>query len=295
MTQLNHIATPATTTSLLAQDCLTLQNTAATIPLLGFGTYKIRGQTCTAAVLAALSAGYSHIDSAALYRNEVCVYETIKQSGVPREAIFLTTKVGSPRRMAGQGDVYQDVVETVDRIAGVDGYVDLLLMHVPGLSRDYRQRLWAAMEMVKNKGRAKSIGVSNFRVRHLEELKEYATEWPPSANQIELHPWCQQRDVVTYCQDNGIVIEAYSPLATGTRLNDPEVQRVASKHDKTPANILIRYSLQKGWIPLPKSANPGRIQENIMVFDFALDPDDMMALDALDEGHAGAIFRMNVD
>ncbi|KAL9570571.1 hypothetical protein ACKAV7_004908 [Fusarium commune] len=262
-------------TSLGAQDCLTLRNTTATIPLLGFGTYKIRGQTCTAAVLAALLAGYSHIDSAALYRNEVCVYEAIEQSGVPREAIFLTTKVGSPRRMTGQGDVYQDVVETVDRIAGVDG--------------DYRRRLWAAMEMVKSKGRAKSIGVSNFRVRHLEELKEYATEWPPSANQIE------QRDVVTYCQDNGIVIEAYSPLATGTRLNDPEVQRVASKHNKTPAKILIRYSLQKGWIPLPKSSNPGRIQENIMVFDFALDLDDMMALDALDEGPAGAVFRMNVD
>ncbi|KAH7209058.1 NADP-dependent oxidoreductase domain-containing protein [Fusarium oxysporum] len=281
MTQLNHRATSATTTSLGAQDCLTLQNTTATIPLLGFGTYKIRGQTCTTAVLAALLAGYSHIDSAALYRNEVCVYEAIEQSGVPREAIFLTTKVGSPRRMAGQGDVYQDVVETVDRIAGVDG--------------DYRQRLWAAMEMVKRKGRAKSIGVSNFRVRHLEELKEYATEWPPSANQIELHPWCQQRDVVTYCQDHGIVIEAYSPLATGTRLNDPEVQRVASKHNKTPAKILIRYSLQRGWIPLPKSSNPGRIQENIMVFDFALDLDDMMALDALDEGPAGAVFRMNVD
>ncbi|KAF4495509.1 members of the aldo keto reductase family [Fusarium agapanthi] len=116
----------------------------------------------------------------------VCVYEAIGQSGVPREAIFLTTKVGSPRRMAGRGDVYQDVVETVDdRIAGVDGYVDLLLMHVPGPSRDYRQRLWAAMEMAKSKGRAKGIGVSNFRVRHLEELKQYATEWPPSANQIE--------------------------------------------------------------------------------------------------------------
>jgi diketogulonate reductase-like aldo/keto reductase len=100
---------------------------------------------------------------------------------------------------------------------------------------------------------------------------------------------------VTYCQDNGIVIEAYSPLATGTRLNDPEVQRVASKHNKTPAKILIRYSLQKGWIPLPKSSKPDRIQENIMVFDFALDQDDMKALDGLDEGPAGAIFRMNVD
>ncbi|KAH7267412.1 NADP-dependent oxidoreductase domain-containing protein [Fusarium redolens] len=295
MTQPNYRATSATTTPLGAREYLTLQNTTATIPLLGFGTYKIRGQTCTTAVLTALSAGYSHIDSAALYRNEVCIYEAIEQSGMSREAIFLTTKVGSPRRNAGQGDVYQDAIETVDRIAGVDGYVDLLLMHVPGPSRDHRQRLWAAMERVKREGRARSIGVSNFRVRHLEELKDYATEWPPSANQIELHPWCQQRDVVTYCQDNGIVIEAYSPLATGTRLNDPEVQRVASKHNKTPAKILIRYSLQKGWIPLPKSSKPDRIQENIMVFDFALDQDDMKALDGLDEGPAGAIFRMNVD
>jgi diketogulonate reductase-like aldo/keto reductase len=186
MTQPNYRATSATTTPLGAREYLTLQNTTATIPLLGFGTYKIRGQTCTTAVLTALSAGYSHIDSAALYRNEVCIYEAIEQSGMSREAIFLTTKVGSPRRNAGQGDVYQDAIETVDRIAGVDGYVDLLLMHVPGPSRDHRQRLWAAMERVKREGRARSIGVSNFRVRHLEELKDYATEWPPSANQIEV-------------------------------------------------------------------------------------------------------------
>ncbi|KAF4338598.1 members of the aldo keto reductase family [Fusarium beomiforme] len=282
------------TATLGVKDRLNFQNSTVTIPRLGFGTYKIRGQACATAVIAALSAGYRHLDSAALYRNEIRIHEAIDQSDVPRENIFLTTKVGSPRRKAYQGDVYQDVVETVDRIAGVNGYVDLLLMHVPGPSRDHRRALWAAMERVKREGRTRNIGVSNFRVRHLEELKGYATEWPPSANQIELHPWCQQRDVVSYCQDNDIVIEAYSPLATGSRMDDPEVQRISSKHSKTPAKILIRYSLQKGWVPLPKSSNPNRIRENIDVFNFALDKDDMEALDGLDEGPAGAIFRTNV-
>ncbi|KAM0214561.1 hypothetical protein ACHAPQ_000854 [Fusarium lateritium] len=268
---------------------LSLGNSEATIPCIGFGSYKIRGQACKDAVLAALSAGYRHIDSAALYRNEVRVREAIEQSGLSREDIFLTTKVGSPRRKEAQGEVYQGVVDTVDRIAGEDGYVDLLLIHVPGPSREHRERLWEAMERVKKEGRAKSIGVSNFRVRHLEELREYATEWPPSVNQIE------QQDVVAFCKANDIVIEAYSPLATGTRLHDTIVQSISTKHDKTPAQVLIRYSLQRGWVPLPKSSKPDRIRENINVFDFELDGDDMDALDGLDEGSAGAVFRMNVD
>ncbi|KIL84144.1 hypothetical protein FAVG1_12572 [Fusarium avenaceum] len=274
---------------------LSLQNSKAIMPGIGFGSYKIRGQTCKDAVLAALAAGYRHIDSAALYRNEVRVREAIEQSGVPREDVFLTTKVGSPRRKEAQGEVYQDVVETVDRIAGEDGYVDLLLIHVPGPSREHRQRLWEAMERVKKEGRAKSIGVSNFRVRHLEELREYATEWPPSVNQIELHPWCQQRELVAFCKANDIVVEAYSPLATGTRLDNTTVQSISTKHDMTPTQILIRYSLQKGWVPLPKSSKPERIQENFNVFEFELDGDDMNTLDGLDEGSAGAVFRMNVD
>ncbi|KAF4989923.1 hypothetical protein FGRMN_8820 [Fusarium graminum] len=274
---------------------LALQNSKSTIPRIGFGSYKIRGQTCVDAVIAALSAGYRHIDSATLYRNEVRVREAIEKSAVDRGDIFLTTKVGSPRRKEFQGDVYQDVVETVDRIAGVGGYVDLLLIHVPGPSREHRQRLWEAMERAKREGKATSIGVSNFRVRHLEELKEYATEWPPSVNQIELHPWCQQRDVVAFCQENDILIEAYSPLAKGTRLQDTAVESISAKHDKAPAQILIRYSLQKGWVPLPKSLNPDRIHANINVFDFALDAEDMDVLNALYEGSAGAVFRMNVD
>lgn len=163
-----------------------IRNSTANIPCIGFGSYKIRGQACTDAVLAALSAGYTHIDSAALYRNEVRVREAIEQSGVARKELFITTKVGSPRRKTIQIEVYEDVLETVERIAGKDGYVDLLLMHVPGPSREHRQGLWHAMEKAKKEGRAKNIGVSNFRVRHLEELQEYATEWPPSVNQIEV-------------------------------------------------------------------------------------------------------------
>ncbi|KAI8678704.1 Aldo-ket-red domain-containing protein [Fusarium keratoplasticum] len=229
-------------------DRIALVNSTTSIPYIGFGVYKIRGPACTAAVIEALSAGYRHIDSAALYRNE---HE--------------------------------------------DGYVDLLLIHVPGPSHTHREKLWAAMERLRNEGRAKSIGVSNFRVRHLEEMREYAAAWPPSVNQIELHPWCQQRDVVAYCQTHGIIVEAYSPLATGTRLDDPTVQSMATKKGKTPAQILIRYALQKGWVPLPKSVQPDRIHENLDVFNFDLDQDDMAALDALDEGSKGAVFKTNVD
>ncbi|RSL90465.1 hypothetical protein CEP51_000723 [Fusarium floridanum] len=280
-------------------DRLTLVNSTTSIPRIGFGVYKIRGPACTTAVIEALSAGYRHIDSAALYRNEQHVRTAVEQSSVDRKDVFLTTKVGSPTakksRASDEDGVYREVVDSVDRIAGEDGYVDLLLIHVPGPSRSHREKLWAAMERLRNEGRAKNIGVSNFRVRHLEEMREYATDWPPSVNQIELHPWCQQRDVVTYCQTHGITVEAYSPLATGTRLDDPTVQGIATKKGKTPAQILIRYALQKGWVPLPKSVKPDRIRENLDVFNFDLDQDDMTALDGLDEGSKGAVFKMNVD
>ncbi|KAJ3519191.1 hypothetical protein NM208_g14223 [Fusarium decemcellulare] len=286
-------------TTPLACDRLTLPNSAVSIPRIGFGVYKIRGPTCSTAVTEALSVGYRHIDSAALYRNEHLVREAVDRSGLARKDVFLTTKVGSPTgrksQTANDDDIYRVAVESVNRIAGEDGYVDLLLIHVPRPSRAHREKLWAAIERLKEEGRTKSIGVSNFRVRHLEEMREYASVWPPSVNQIELHPWCQQKDLVTYCQTHGIIIEAYSPLATGSRLDDPTVHRIATKHQKTPAHILIRYALQKGWVPLPKSAQPDRIRQNFDVFSFEIDEDDMTTLDALDEGSAGAVFRMNVD
>lgn len=170
------------------QDRINLTYSAFSIPRLGFGVYKIRGQTCVDAVIEALSAGYRHIDSAQLYRNEHLVRSAIQSSHVPRQDIFLTTKIGGPgSRSDGSAEaVYADAVESVNRIAGEDGYVDLVLIHNPGPSREHREVLWAALEKLQVQGRTHSIGVSNFRQRHVEEMKEYSTSWPPSVNQIEV-------------------------------------------------------------------------------------------------------------
>ncbi|KPM41524.1 hypothetical protein AK830_g5039 [Neonectria ditissima] len=280
-----------------------LLNSSTTIPQLGFGVYKLRGESCTNACLTALAAGYRHIDSAELYLNSHLVRQAVSHSGLKREDVFLTTKVGSlrPRRgktpSNGVESVYQSVKDSVVRIAGdgEDSYVDLLLIHVPGPSHEYRQKLWAALEQIHGEGKARSIGVSNFGVRHLEEMREYAITWPPSVNQIELHPWCQQRELVSYCESHGIVVQAYSPLATGARLDDVILGAIANKHEKTPAQVLVRYALQKNWVPLPKSANADRIRENVEVFGFVLDGEDMMRLNELDEGVQGARFPANVN
>ncbi|KAK7422381.1 hypothetical protein QQX98_001660 [Neonectria punicea] len=280
-----------------------LPNTNTTIPQLGFGVYKLRGDSCINACLEAFAAGYRHIDSAELYLNSHLVHQAVLQSGLKREDVFLTTKAVSPRPRRGkipseaEDVIYQSAKDSVVRIAGddEDSYVDLLLIHVPGPSHEHRQRLWAALEQIYAEGKARSIGVSNFRVRHLEEMREYATAWPPSVNQLELHPWCQQRDLVSYCESHGIVIQAYSPLATGARLDDATLGAVANKHGKTPAQVLLRYALQKNWVPLPKSAQADRIRENADVFGFVLDEEDMTRLDALDEGAQGARFPANVN
>ncbi|KAH7023633.1 NADP-dependent oxidoreductase domain-containing protein [Ilyonectria destructans] len=287
-----------------------LPNSNSFIPQLGFGVYKLRGDSCINACLEALAAGYRHIDSAELYRNSHLVRDAVVRSNLRREDIFLTTKVGSLKARRGKasvngntvsavGDgedtVYRNAKDGIAHIAGdgEDSYVDLLLIHVPGPSREHRWKLWAALERLRAEGKARSIGVSNFRVHHLEEMREYATVWPPSVNQIELHPWCQQRDLVSYCNTNGIVVQAYSPLATGARLDDATLGAIASKHEKTPAQVLVRYALQKNWVPLPKSAQADRIRENADVYEFVLEEVDMMALDALDEGAKGARFPAN--
>lgn len=287
-----------------------LPNSNTSIPHLGFGVYKLRGDSCINACLEALAAGYRHIDSAELYRNSHLVRDAVLRSNLRREDIFLTTKVGSPKARRGKastngssvsavGDgedaVYRNAKDGVAHIAGddEDSYVDLLLIHVPGPSREHRRKLWAALERLRAEGKARSIGVSNFHVNHLEEMREYATVWPPSVNQIELHPWCQQCDLVSYCNTNGIVVQAYSPLATGARLDDATLGAIASKHGKTPAQVLVRYALQKNWVPLPKSAQAGRIRENADVYEFALEEVDMIALDELDEGAKGARFPAN--
>lgn len=290
----------------------------SSIPLPGLGVYKIRGEACTTACLAALAAGYRHVDTAQLYQNEAQVGEAVRQSGVRRDDIFLTTKISlitkTGKTKATDSDTYQSAVESVTKLAGEDGYVDLFLVHVPASSRAQREEQWGVLERLREEGKARFIGVSNFREHHLEEMKEYAAIWPPAVNQIEvkdftrpsmspiklthctqLHPWCQQKGLVKYCQQNNILIEAYSPLVTGKRMDDPTLSAMAKKHDKSTAQVLIRYSIQKGWIPLPKSKTPGRIKENLDVSSFSLDKDDMEALDGLDEGSKGACFPKNVD
>lgn len=184
-------------------------------------------------------------------------------------------------------------VESVAKLdsSGPDGYVDLFLVHSPNRGPDARKEMWLALERLHADGRARAIGVSNFGIGHIERLRDFASVWPPHVNQLELHPWAQQRDVVAYCQKNGIVVQAYCPIVRNQKAGDPTVAAIADKHQVTPNQILIRYSLQKGWVPLPKSDNPARIKANADVYGFQLDGDDMAALDGLDEGDAGAIVQ----
>ncbi|EFY93383.1 hypothetical protein J3458_007164 [Metarhizium acridum] len=277
---------------LTLHDRAPLTNTSSSIPKLGFGVYQLYGKSCQKAVLDALEAGYRHIDSAQLYRNEADVGAAIQQSPIQRQDIFITTKI---RQSAGSFEKsYQSCMESIEKVSGKDGYVDLLLIHIPGTGRESREELWGVLEKLYAEGRAKAIGVSNYRPQHIEEMKEYAKVWPPHVNQIELHPWCQQREIVQYCEDKNIVLAAYSPLSCGDHLNDPTLGAIADKYNKSPAQILIRFALQKNWVPLPKSGNTDRIKQNANVFDFALDQGDMKTLDGLDRGRAGALFPANV-
>ncbi|PHH62138.1 hypothetical protein CDD81_7512 [Ophiocordyceps australis] len=279
--------------TLKLQDTATLTNTKTAIPRLGFGVYQLYGDKCFDAVTAALETGFRHFDSANMYRNETHVAAAIAQSPVSRDQVFLTTKLHPSTTDADT--LYKTALQDVEKLSGAaDGYVDLFLIHQPGSSPEARQALWGVLERLHNEGRAKAIGVSNYHAEHIQEMKAYARVWPPQVNQIELHPWCQQRQLVKYCHDSGILVEAYSPLSCGENLGDKTLAAMATKHAKTPAQILIRYALQKGHVPLPKSGNVERIKQNANVFDFALDKDDMAALDGLDKGSGGAFYPASV-
>ena len=269
------------------------------IPQLGLGVWQTRaGATCEAAVLAALEAGYRHIDTAAMYGNEESVGAAIRMSGIPRENIFVTTKLwnsdhGNPAR----------ALDTSLRKLKVD-YVDLYLIHYP--VRERRQS-WRALEALRAEGKARSIGVSNFTIRHLRELLA-ETKTVPAINQVEFHPYLYQRDLLDFCAREGIVIEAYSPLTKGVRLKDPKLVAVARKYSKaepqqaairsrlplldklsrrtetkSTAQILIRWALQHGLVVIPKSANHRRIFEDADVFDFEITSEDMQLLDHFNE------------
>jgi diketogulonate reductase-like aldo/keto reductase len=254
-------------------------NDGRAIPQLGFGVFQIPpGRSTQAAVTAALAAGYGHVDTAAVYRNEADVGAAIRASGLPAGSVWLTTKLAN----ADQGTTTsrRAFERSLERL-GQDA-VDLYLLHWP---HERRLESWRVLEALHTEGLARSIGVSNFLVRHLDELLAHASV-PPAVNQIELSPFLyrSREDTVRRCAEAGIAVEAYSPLTKGRRLDDSTVRAIAAEVGRTPAQVLIRWSLQKGFVVIPRSANPARIVENAAVFDFALDAAQLARLDVLDEG-----------
>jgi diketogulonate reductase-like aldo/keto reductase len=249
------------------------------IPQLGFGVYQIPpGQTTRTAVGAALTAGYRHVDTAAVYRNEADVGAAIRESGLAPGSVWVTTKLAN--RDQGAATARRAFEASLERL-GFDA-VDLYLLHWP---HERRVESWRVLEQLHGEGLARSIGVSNFLVRHLDELLAI-TSVPPAVNQIELSPFLYRSrdDTLRRCAEEGIAVEAYSPLTKGRRLDDATVARIAAAVGRTPAQVLIRWSMQKGFIVIPRSSNPGRVAENAAVFDFGLDDSQMGALDALEAG-----------
>lgn len=249
------------------------------IPIFGLGTFRSpAGNETRQAVTWALEAGYRHIDTAAMYGNESDVGEAIRASELPREQIFVTTKLHKDDH--GHDEALRAFDESLDRL-GLD-YVDLYLIHWPASSR--RKESWDALERVLDEGRAHAIGVSNYMVHHLEEVLEHGRV-VPAVNQIELHPfnYRSRRDVIDLCREHGIAVEGYTPLTKTEKLDDSAVREIAAAAGRTPAQVLIRWALQHRFVTIPKSTNHDRIRENADVFDFELDPERMERLDALDE------------
>ncbi|TKA68674.1 hypothetical protein B0A55_08905 [Friedmanniomyces simplex] len=254
-------------------------NTGAKLPILGFGVWASPQNLTVKSCLEALKLGYQHIDTAQGYDNEAEVGEAVKQSGKARKDIYVTSKIWEAG--ADVESTYERCSGSVKKVVGDGGYLDLMLIHNAAVGAEPRKRMWLAMEKLHEEGKFKSIGVSNYGIGHIEDMKSYAKVWPPAVNQLELHPWLQQREVVEYCHKNGIVVEAYCPLVRNQKADDPTLNDIAKKHGKTTAQVLVRYCVDKGWSPLPKSDNPGRIAQNADVFDFQLGKEDMEKLDAM--------------
>lgn len=255
-------------------------NTGAQIPVLGFGTWKIwPNGSAQKAVEQALEAGYRHIDTARVYGNEKGVGRGIKASGIDRKDIFVTTKLWS-----GNKD-YESGLKAFDESLGRLGldYVDLYLIHFPSTGK--RQESWKALEQIHKNGKARAVGVSNYTVKHLEELLS-GSSMVPAVNQVEFHPFLykDQEQLINFCKKQGIVLEAYSPLAHGKRLHEPLLTEIAALYHRSTAQILLRWSIQHGTVPIVKTTHQERMAENLAVFDFELNDETMKAIDNLSDG-----------
>jgi len=258
-------------------------NNSLEMPLIGYGVFRVpEGDDLAEAVKTAIEKGYRSIDTAQVYRNEESVGRGIRaaidEGLVTREELFVTSKVWN------DGLSYEETLAAYDSSLeklGLD-YLDLYLVHWPGIDTNYVD-VYKALEKVYQDGRVRSIGVSNFHVHHLENLLK-ETSVVPVINQIEFHPHLTQEEVRAFCKENGIQVEAWSPLMNGSLLEESLIQQLASKYGKTPAQIVLRYDVQHGVVTIPKTMTPARMTENLTVFDFALTEEEMAQLDALNDG-----------
>ena len=242
------------------------------IPTLGLGTWKMSDDEAEHAVRSALEIGYRHIDTAKLYGNERGVGNAVRASGLPREEIFVTTKLW-PTDFFDPQKGFQESLARLDI-----GYVDLYLIHWPAPLMP--KSIWRAMERIYENKKVRAIGVSNYGPGDLKKLLSYAAV-PPVANQIQFSPFDFDKTTLDFCREKDIAVEAYSPLTRGRKLDDPAIGKIATKYGKSPAQIMIRWCIEHAAIPLPKSSNPDRMRENLDVFDFKLASEDVAALDSL--------------
>jgi methylglyoxal/glyoxal reductase len=254
-------------------------NNGIEMPLLGFGTARMTGETARRAVEMALQAGYLSIDTSKNYDNEEQVGRAIQNSQVPRSELFVTTKLEGPDH--GLDSTMRALAGSLERL-NIE-YIDLYLIHAPDRP-ELRSETWQAMNELVGDGKARAIGVSNFEIDHIRELLALGGI-PPQVNQIELHPfnYQDQKPLLDFCSDNNIQVMAYSPLGVGDHLDHPKVMEIAAAYEKTPAQVLIRWALQHQFVVIPKSETEQHIQSNIDVYDFNLEEGDMQVLDTIGE------------
>lgn len=258
------------------QGTVTLHN-GVKMPYFGLGVYKVEeGNEVINSVKTALESGYRAIDTAALYENEEGVGKAIKESGIPRKEIFVTTKVWNTDH--GYENTLKAFERSISKL-GLD-YVDLYLIHWPG--KDTFVDTWRALEKLYRDGRVRAIGVSNFKEHHLETLMAQSEE-KPVINQVELHPYFQQKELREFCKKHDIVVEAWSPLGRGKVLEDPVLNEIGKKYGKSPAQVTLRWHVQNDIVVIPKSVTPSRIKENADIFDFELTDDEMERINQLDK------------
>ncbi|MEV7132431.1 aldo/keto reductase [Arthrobacter sp. NPDC093128] len=258
-------------------------NNGVEMPQLGFGVFQVPDDETTAAVTAALAAGYRSIDTAAIYANEEGTGRALAESGIPREELFITSKLWIED--LGYEPTFAAFEASLDKL-GLE-YLDLYLIHWPAPEFDKYADSWLALEKLHADGRVRAIGVSNFLPEHVQRLVDLGGT-VPAVNQVELHPALQQRDVAVFNGAHGIATEAWSPLAQGAVLDDPAVVDIAARHGRTPAQVVLRWHLQQGRVVIPKSVTPSRIRENLDVFGFTLSAGELAAVDALErDGRTG--------